>query len=476
MIEDPEFDPIEDKIYRRGLPFELEAEKCCLGQVLLNQDALDEAVVLFQPEDLSSRNAKVFRAMMTVMAAGLPIDLITLCAELRRLDQFEGIGGATYIASLIDGVPRLDMKPYAALIVEAAAKRRLLAVMEEAQSRLLDGLPFEDVIQTTEQQVFALAESRHVHEGAEHVAIVGGRLVDFYEQKSADPNALIGLSTGYKDIDRMTLGLTPGLTLVVARPRCGKTSLVTNISCNVAEPERGGSVYLASIESPSEKIVQRILSSMSRVDSYRMRSGYMNREEWARIADTLRKLAIMKFVVDDTPDLSPEQLTSRCRQHKSKYGLDLVVVDYIQLMARRLMYKRRYRDLRIAVQEVGAGLTDLSRSLNVPVLGVAQASREVDNRPDHMPQLSDLAESASLEQDADIVMFLYREELYKPTDENQGVVKVIFAKQRDGAEGEVELMFIKSYTRFEDLALREKEPEPTYKRTRGSSWGKGGAA
>lgn len=452
-----------DPFFEKGLPQEVELEKSFLGAILLDQRIIDQASVLLEPDDLFLRShQKIYRVLLHLAAIGQPLnDIGVISSELRRRVEFEEVGGATYIASLIDGLPRTDnLKPYADRIKEAALKRDLIALCQSTIANVFDGdKQFAEIAQQVETEVFALAETRRRSEGPRPVWAIAGPLVDFYEQKGVDPGKLIGLDVGYEDLNTQTLGLTPGITLVAARPSMGKTALAVNISCNVTI-RSAGSVFFASLESGAEKIVQRILASEARVDSRRMRTGYMNKEEWARLHDALQSLAVTRFVIDDTPDLLPAELASRVRQYQAKNGLDLVVVDYLQLMARRLQMVRRYRDLRNAVQEVGNELVGLSRSLNVPVLGIAQLSRAVDDRSDHRPQMSDLAESASLEQDADLVLFLLREEQYGRTQDNRGLATIIFGKQRDGGTDEdITMAYIKEFTRFESLK-RESWPKP----------------
>lgn len=445
------------------LPHSEEAEKSILGAILLDNPIMDQALEHLQVDALFfASHRMIYKKMQVLYNKALPIDFITLRDELRVAGELERVGGGTFIASLIDGVPKTSsIAGYITIVNEHALKRKLYSFANNIIARIEDGGEnSEDLIEAVEREVYEIAERRRHGKGPRHVAAIAARLVDYYDQKARDPDALLGLSTGYDDLDRMTLGLTPGVTLLAARPSQGKSSLAINIACNVAK--QGKSVYYLSIESTAEQVVQRILASESRVDSYRMRKGTMLPEEWQRLEAVYQDLSITKFFVDDSTTISPEELTSRCRKYKAQYGLDLVVVDYVQLMARRLLYQRRYKDLRLAVQEVGAGLVALSREdhygLGVPVLALAQLNREVDQRSEHRPQLSDLAESASLEADSDIIMFLYREEWYKP-GKNPGVATVIFGKQRDGCLGEVDMAFIKNYTRFECLA-RDRNYRP----------------
>ncbi len=413
---------------------------------------------------------KIYKAMIELDSNGKPMDLVTLLNELKRLNQVDEVGGIAYIGSLIDGVPRTDsIKYYVEILQEKFSKRQLINSIKAIEAELAeDQTPFSEVLEKAEKAVFELSKTNQKGRGPRLVGEVAAQLADFYEAKAGDPSKLIGLSTGLADVDKITLGLTPGLTLLASRQSHGKTACSINIACNVAR--KAGSVYFLSLESRAESIVQRILASESRVNSYRMRQGSMNREEWARFTDALLQLSVFtKFVVDDTADISVSELRSRLRQHKIDFGLDLVVVDYIQLMA-RILSSKSHIELRHSVSQISTSLIEISRELGVPVLALAQLRRASDDRPDHRPQLSDLAESADLERDADIVLLLYREEMYGATEENYGLATIIPAKQRDGAtDRDIELVFSKEFTRFDDLApgyRKSQEEKETARRAK----------
>lgn len=437
------------------IPASIETEKVILGSILLNNNLLYQAQEWLKVEEdfHIPRHRTIFNRMLSISEQQLPIDLITLSNELQKAGVFQQVGGAVFISELSDGVPRTDtIEPYLKILKSKSRLRRLrnaglnivsMVESEEDDSNIL--------IEKAESLIFEIAEE-HKHGGAEHVAVIASRLADYYEEKSQNPSKLIGLSTGYSDIDKRTSGLIPGLIIMAGRPGQGKTSVALNISCNVALA--GGSVYFCSPESSSNQIVQRILASTSRIDSQRMREGRMTKDEWKSLTDTLGLLATTRFVIDDSADITPEVLLSRARQYKITNGLDLLVLDYIQLMARRLIGEKesRFMNLRAAVQYVSAYMVKISRILDVPVLGLAQLGREVDVRPGHHPLMSDLAESSSLEQDADLVIFLLREEKYEKTDENEGILKIIFGKFRDGSTAnDIEMAFIEKYTRMEPL-------------------------
>lgn len=446
---------IDDFVLEKGLPANTEAERSILGAILLNNDVCYQAIELLRREDFFLNNhRRIFDKMVALTEENSPIDLITLSDTLRRANEFENIGGATYIASLIDGVPRTDtIEHYAKIVKSKARLRKLIRASRDIAMSCYDEEDDPDVIiEKAEQKIFELSEGEAESNRARHVAIVSSELADFYEEKCSDRSRLIGLSTGYSDLDKRTSGLAPGVIVFAGRPGHCKTSSALNIACNVALA--GGGVYFASLESSAEELCQRILASLSRVDSTRMREGRMERDEWNSLLATLGKLAATNFVIDDTVD-NPESLLHRLRQFKVTNRLDLVVVDYLQLMADRLLSDegRRFRDIRTAVRYVMVQLVKIRKALKVPVIALAQLGRGVDTRPDHRPMLSDLMESSSIEQNSDLILFLIREELYNRTDENKSILKIIFGKFKDGqVAGDLDMAFIEKYTRMESLS------------------------
>lgn len=451
-----------DPLFERGMPSNLEAERSILGAILLDNSICDQAIGSLCADVFYLRShGWIFDCMVELRGRGMPIDLVTMTDQLKRQDHFEQIGGATYISSLIDYVPRTDtIAHYIKLIMGKFRLRELLKVGAQIQAlALAEEGDTDQIIAEAESLVFQVAEDSRTGDGEpEHVADVAARVADFFEAKALDPSKLHGLDTGYKDINKITLGLPEGLNIIGGRPSMGKTALAINIACNIAN--RGGSVFMSSIESSAEQIVQRIMASESHIDSYKMRQGRMTREEWDRLNTTVANLIATRFVIDESSAPTPEEILSKARRFQSKYGLDLLIVDHMQVMGRRLMAKRRYRDIRSAVMEVGSELIAIGRALHVPVLALSQLNRDVDSRADHRPQMSDLAEAGTLEGDAELVLLLFREEYYNPTVENHALASLIFAKQRDGIRDEIQMAFIEQYTRFEDLAEQPEKRIP----------------
>lgn len=461
---------VQDPFFERGLPECIDAEKSILGAVLMENNMFDELAAVLPPEAMYlDSHRRIYRAFRSIREqdGNHPIDLVTVGNELRRDPGiFEQVGGATYIASLIDGVPRTDtISPYAKIVKDHWRKRKLLTASSNIQAMVFDNeIDADKMLAAAEQYVYELSEENE-NEGPRHVATVAANLADFYEAKRHDRSALIGRSTGFADINSRTLGLVPGVYVIAARPGMGKTALVTNIATNIALA--GGSVYMASIESSAEKITQRILASMSRIDSYLMRQGRMHGDEWQALEDTLAQLAVTQFVIDDTADLTPDMLISRGRRHKNRYGLDVVIVDHIHEMDPG----RPCRTDQERIRSVMTGLRRTSRILDVPVLAAAQFARSADDRPEFRPQLKDLAESASIERVADVIIGLVRKFLYTQEESDRGLAHLFFMKQRDGStEEDVHMAFIAEYTRFEDLAFEHWPKREERKRRRSKAY------
>jgi replicative DNA helicase len=442
--------------FSKSLPYSMEAEIAVLGAIILDNNIVYQAIDLLGQEGIDIHlwsHRTIYRKMVLLANRGSVIDLVTLTDELKKTNEFEQVRGYDGIHSLIDGVPRMDnVEHHVKIIKKKSHLRKLIAVANQIAANCFDEEDEVEVIQElAERLIFELSTDNKIN-NTEHVSIIASRLADFYEVKAQNSDALIGLSTGYSDLDKRTSGLV-NVTILAGRPGHCKTATAINIACRVAYA--GGLVYYCTPESPREQIAQRILASQARIDSMRMREGRMDRDEWGKLLDVLRRLTVTQFYIDDQSDITPEALYSRCRQYKLVHGrLDLLIVDYIQLMARWLMgdKKRRFNSLREAVQHVSAYLVKIAKDLQVPVLGLAQLSREVDNRPGHRPQMSDLAESACLEQDADLVIFSLREEKYEATEINEGILKLIFGKFRDGStRKDIDMAFIESQTRLESL-------------------------
>jgi len=437
-----------DAFLDKGLPSNVEAERSILGAILLDNAVCNQAIELMRREDFFlESHRRIFDKMVALTERLMPIDLITLSDELRRAGEFEQIGGATYIASLIDGVPRTDtIEPYAKLVKSKSMLRKLITASSQ-----ISALAFEEeedadvIIDKAEHLIFQIAEDR-VRQGFQYVGDVAHRRLEQIEQMAGRPEMITGVPTGFTDFDRMTSGLQrQELIVVAARPSMGKTALALNMAQYASK--NSNVVGIFSLEMSAEQLVSRLLCSEARVDAHRLRTGYLNREEWARLADALRRLCETKIFIDDSAAVSVMEMRAKCRRLKAEHGLDLLVIDYLQLMAGRGRIESRQQE----VSQISRDLKGLAKELDIPVVALSQLSRAPEQRTEHKPQLSDLRESGAIEQDSDVVCFIYREEVYNPTDENQGTAELIIGKQRNGPTGSVPLAFLKEFTRFENM-------------------------
>ena len=439
---------VGDPFLDRGLPSNVEAERSILGAILLDNTVCNQAIELLRREDFFlDSHRRIFDKMVSLTERLMPIDLITLSDELRRAGEFEQIGGATYIASLIDGVPRTDtIEPYAKLVKQKSMLRKLISASQQIVSLAFEEEDDADVIiDKAEHLIFQIAEDR-IRQGFQYIGDVAHRRLEQIEQMAGRPEMITGVPTGFTDFDRMTSGLQrQELVVIAARPSMGKTALALNMAQYAAK--NGNVVGIFSLEMSAEQLVSRLLCSEARVDAHRLRTGYLNREEWARLADALRRLCETKVYIDDSAAVSVMEMRAKCRRLKAEHGLDLLIIDYLQLMAGRGRMESRQQE----VSQISRDLKGLAKELDVPVVALSQLSRAPEQRSEHKPQLSDLRESGAIEQDSDLVCFIFREEVYNPTDENQGTAELIIGKQRNGPTGVVPLAFLKEFTRFENM-------------------------
>jgi replicative DNA helicase len=437
-----------DPFFEKGLPSNVEAERSILGAILLDNAVCNQAIELLRREDFFlESHRRIFDKMITLTERLMPIDLITLSDELRRAGEFEQIGGATYIASLIDGVPRTDtIEPYAKLVKQKSMLRKLISASQQIVSLAFEEEDDADVIiDKAEHMIFEIAEDR-VRQGFQYIGDVAHRRLEQIEQMAGRPEMITGVPTGFTDFDRMTSGLQrQELVVIAARPSMGKTALALNVAQYAAK--NANVVGIFSLEMSAEQLVSRLLCSEARVDAHRLRTGYLNREEWARLADALRRLCETKVFIDDSAAVSVMEMRAKCRRLKAEHGLDMLIIDYLQLMAGRGRIESRQQE----VSQISRDLKGLAKELDIPVVALSQLSRAPEQRSEHKPQLSDLRESGAIEQDSDVVCFIFREEVYNPTDENQGTAELIIGKQRNGPTGVVQLAFLKEFTRFENM-------------------------
>jgi replicative DNA helicase len=447
-----------DQSLERGLPASIEAERSILGAILLDNVLYNEAAEALRPEHFSlDSHRRIFGRMMELAESSRPIDIITLAEELARRKEVEAVGGVAYISSLTDGVPRRpSIEHYVKIVKDKALLRSLIAAAQNAVARALDqSETAEDILDATETDIFRLSDDRigRGFVGVEEIVRDSFGSIDALYQRG---QRITGLATHYVDLDNMTSGLQPSdLVIIAARPSMGKTAFALNIAENAAVNDRK-TVGIFSLEMSREALLLRLLCSQARVDSHKLRTGFLTREDFQKLLAGYGALAEAPIFIDDTPGISLHEMRAKARRLQQSQGkLDLLIVDYLQLMsASPTVGGRRYENRTQEVSAISRGLKGLAKELRVPVIALSQLSRAPESRGgDHRPQLADLRESGSIEQDADVVAFIFREEVYKPDDPDlDGVAELIIAKQRNGPTGKVELAFIKRSTRFESRA------------------------
>ncbi|HXD75189.1 MAG TPA: replicative DNA helicase, partial [Vicinamibacterales bacterium] len=449
------FDMPEATVQERTLPHNLEAERSVLGAILLHNDAFNLAAEVIDAGDFfRDAHRRIFDRMVALAERNGAIDLVTLKDELGRSGELDEVGGPAYIAALVDGVPRsMNVEHYARIIKEKSTLRNLIFSANKILATAYEGAEEADVIlDQAEHAIFAIADDK-VRDGFVSLRDLAHASLETIEKLSARKELVTGVPTGFTDLDEMTSGLQSGdLVIVAARPSMGKTSLVLNIAQHVGTKTDMTTGFF-SLEMSKEQLFMRLLTSEARIDAHRLRGGFLGERDWSRLSTAIGTLSEAKIFIDDTPSIGVLEMRAKCRRLASEHGLHLVVVDYIQLMQGRGRFENRTLEL----ASISRSLKGLAKELSVPIIVLSQLSRAPESRSDHRPQLSDLRESGALEQDADVVAFIYRDDVYQdksqpaPTDA-QGVAEIIIGKQRNGPTGTVKLAFIREYTRFENLA------------------------
>lgn len=436
--------------FDRTPPQHLEAEQAVLGAALLSRGALAEVVEIVKADDFyRTSHELIFEAILQLFASGETIDPITLVDQLGRDDKLDAVGGASAIHDLVATVPTAANAVYYARIVkEKAVLRRLIEAGTHVVSLGYQGT--EDVnvaVDRAEQMIYDVAQGRV---GSEYSPLKELLSEGFerIEQRFENRSEVTGLATGFNDLDRLTAGLQKqNLIILAARPAMGKSSLALGIgqyvSVNLERP-----AIIFSLEMSKGEIVDRVLSSEARIDSSKIRTGRLDDADWASLSDAMGRLAEAPLYIDDTASITLMEIRSKCRRLKQREGLDLVIIDYLQLMESH----KRTENRQTEVSEISRGCKMLAKELDVPVLALSQLSRQPENRTDKRPQLADLRESGSLEQDADLVSFIYRDEVYDPDSPDRGVAELIVAKHRNGPTGVVKLAFLDHLTKFANLA------------------------
>ena len=443
-------DTRRDQYLERPLPSSEDSERVILGAILLDNALITQAIEHLKPEDFySPLNRRVYNAMIGLFEQSKQIDPVLIIEEMKKDGPVEAIGGISTIANLTFGLPHFsNLEEYVKVVKDKSVVRTLIRTCNQITSEALaEEDDAEVILDRAEQMVFALAEER-TRKGFYHIEPVARDVLQkVTELAHGESHALTGLATGFREFDAKTSGLQKtDLIIVAARPSMGKTALCLTIAQNAAVQEKAV-VAVFSLEMSKEQLVMRMLSSEARIDAHRFRTGHLMREEWARLAGGIESLSQAKIFIDDTAGLSVLEMRAKARRLAAEQKkLDLIVVDYLQLMSAGGRNESRQQE----VSKISRELKALAKELNVPVVALSQLSRAPEARNPPKPLMSDLRESGSIEQDADVVAFIYREDYYHETDENKGMAELIISKQRNGPTGTVKLAFLKEFTRFEN--------------------------
>ncbi len=441
---------MEEAILKRILPHSMEAEQSVIGSMIMDQEAIVVASEIVLGEDFYNKQYGVmFDTMVELNDEGRPVDLVTLQDRLREKDVPPEVSSLEFIRDLVTAAfTSANIKHYANIVAEKATLRRLIRINEEIANTCYVGKEsLEDILADTEKRVFDLVQRRNTGEFVPIRQIVMNAM-DTIERASHNKGNVTGVATGFLDLDYRTAGMQPSdLILVAARPSMGKTAFVLNIAQYVAF-KQAKTVAIFSLEMSKEQLVNRLFSMESKVDSQHLRTGNLSDMEWEKLIESAGIIGKSSLIIDDTPGISISELRSKCRKYKLEHNLEMIIIDYLQLMSG----SGRSTDSRQQeISDISRSLKALARELHVPVIALSQLSRAVEQRPDHRPMLSDLRESGAIEQDADVVMFIYRDDYYNKDTEKKGIAEIIIAKQRNGPIGTVELVWLPDFTKFANL-------------------------
>lgn len=440
----------DEALLKRVLPHSIEAEQSVIGSMIMDREAITIASEIIAGEDFYSKQYGIlFDAMTELNDEGKPVDLVTLQNRLKEKDVPPEVSSLEFIRDLMEILPTsANVKYYAEIVAEKSTLRRLIRLNEEIANTCYVGKEnLEVILEDTEKRIFELIQKRNTGEFMPIRQIVMNAM-DRIEKASKTKGNVTGIATGFIDLDYKTAGMQPSdLVLIAARPSMGKTAFVLNIAQHVAF-KMNETVAVFSLEMSKEQLVNRLFSLESRVDSQHLRTGNLSDAEWEKLIESAGIIGKSNLIIDDTPGISISELRSKCRKYKLEHNLQMVIIDYLQLMSG----SGRGSDSRQQeISDISRSLKALARELNVPVLALSQLSRAVEQRPDHRPMLSDLRESGAIEQDADVVMFIYRDDYYNKDSERKGIAEIIIAKQRNGPIGTIELVWLPDYTKFANM-------------------------
>lgn len=440
---------MDEALIKKILPHSTEAEQSVIGSMIMDRDAIMAATEVINGADFYDQQYMIlFDTMVELLNEGKPVDLITLQDRLKEKDVPAQVSSLEFIRDLVAAVPTsANVRYYAQIVRDKAVLRKLIKSAEEtANECYLDKENLDSIIEKAEKSVFNIVQNRGSKEFTDIKDVVL-RSIDSIEAAAKNQGSVTGIATGFYDLDYKTAGLQPSdLILIAARPSMGKTALALNIAEYVAL-KSNVTTAVFSLEMSQDQLVKRILSMNSKVDSQAIRTGNLSNDDWTSLMESARVIGNSNLVIDDTSSISVSEMRSKCRKLKMEKNLGLIIIDYLQLMSG----SRRSESRQQEISEISRSLKSLAREINVPVVALSQLSRAVESRPDKRPMLSDLRESGAIEQDADVVMFIYRDDYYNHDTEEPGVSEVIIGKQRNGPVGTVKLAWLAQFTKFANL-------------------------
>lgn len=443
---------MDETLIKRVMPNSLEAEQSVIGSMIMDRDAILSASEILIKEDFYHQQYGVlFETMVELNNEGQPVDLITLQAKLKEKDVPQEVSSLSYVRDLLESVPTsANIKYYANIVKEQSTKRSLIRLMEQIENDCYSGRePLETIMDRTEHDVFKLLNSGRTTGDYVPIQTVVMNTLENIEKASKQKGNVTGIPTGFIDLDYRTAGLHPSdLVLIAARPAMGKTAFVLNLAQHVAFREKQCTAIF-SLEMSKEQLVNRLFSLESNVDAQALRTGNLTETDWEKLVEGAGIIGRSELIIDDTPGITISEMRSKCRKYKLEHDLKLIIIDYLQLMSGSGGRANESRQQEIS--EISRSLKALARELNVPIIALSQLSRAVEQRPDHRPMLSDLRESGAIEQDADMVMFIYRDDYYNQDSPDKGISEIIIAKQRSGPIGTVKLAWLPQYTKFANL-------------------------
>ena len=444
---------MEENVLKRILPHSEEAEQSVIGSMIMDREAIVAASELVTGEDFYNRQyGVVFETMVELNDQGSPVDVVTIQNRLKEKDVPPEVSSLEFVRELVTVVPTsANIRYYANIVAEKSLLRKLIRLNEEIANTCYAGKEsLEYILEDTEKRVFQLVQKRTADDYVPIRTVVMNAM-DKIEMAAKNKGNVTGIPTGFIDLDYRTAGMQPSdLVLIAARPSMGKTAFALNIAQYVAF-RKDMTVAIFSLEMSKEQLVNRMFSLESNVDAQKLRTGQLNDQEWERLIEGAGNIGKSKLIIDDTPGISISELRSKCRKYKLEHGLSMIMIDYLQLMSGSGRSDSRQQE----ISDISRSLKSVARELNVPVLALSQLSRAVEQRPDHRPILSDLRESGAIEQDADVVMFIYRDDYYNKETDKKAISEIIIAKQRNGPIGTVELAWLPEYTKFANLEHRK---------------------